>query len=76
MFHITQISGYAASGIGLSILFQFYRAQPLWIPIGWNGLFLAINVTMIGLLLKDKNFADTLDDDPEQVRFAEFPRFL
>lgn len=29
-------SGYAASAIGLSILFQFYRAQPLWIPIGWN----------------------------------------
>lgn len=60
-------SGYAASGIGLSILFQFYRAQPLWIPIGWNGIFLLINATMIGLLLKERNDADKLEEDPEQV---------
>lgn len=60
-------SGYAASGIGLSILFQFYRSQPLWIPIGWNAIFLLINATMIGLLLKERNDADKLEEDPEQV---------
>ncbi|CBN78395.1 conserved unknown protein [Ectocarpus siliculosus] len=58
----------AASGIGLSILFQFYRAQPLWIPIGWNGVFLLINVSMIGLLLKEKSEAAHIGDDPEQAR--------
>lgn len=67
IFAKTKNSGYAASGIGLSALFQFYRAQPLWIPIGWNGLFMVINVSMIGLLLKERNDAGKLGDDPEQV---------
>lgn len=62
--------GYAASGIGLSILFQFYRPQPLWIPIGWNGLFLLINASMIGLLLREKSEAANIGDDPEQVTFC------
>lgn len=60
-------SGYAASGIGLSILFQFYRAQPLWIPISWNGLFLAINASMIALLVRERSEAANLGNDPEQV---------
>lgn len=64
---VLALRGYAASGIGLSILFQFYRAQPLWIPIGWNGIFLLINATMIGLLLKERNDADKLEEDPEQA---------
>ena len=59
---------YAASGVGLSILFQFYRAQPLWIPIGWNAIFLGINLTMIGLLVNERNNAGKLEQDPEQVR--------
>lgn len=60
--------GYALSGIGLSILFQFYRAEPLWIPIGWNGLFMVINISMIALLLKERNDAARIQEDPEQVR--------
>ncbi|CAB1116594.1 unnamed protein product [Ectocarpus sp. CCAP 1310/34] len=65
---VLALRAYAASGIGLSILFQFYRAQPLWIPIGWNGVFLLINVSMIGLLLKEKSEAAHIGDDPEQAR--------
>ena len=38
---------YAVSGITLSIIFQYYREKPLWIPIRWNSLFLAINCMMI-----------------------------
>lgn len=66
----TPHSAYAASGIGLSILFQFYRPQPLWIPIGWNGLFLLINTSMIALLLKERSEAANIGDDPEQVRLC------
>lgn len=43
---------YAMSGITLSILFQYYREKPLWIPIRWNSLFLLINAVMIGYLVK------------------------
>jgi len=42
-------------GISLSIIFQYYREKPLWIPIKWNGLFMLINAMMILLLLKVEN---------------------
>ncbi|CAM9305592.1 unnamed protein product [Choristocarpus tenellus] len=61
------LRGYATSGIVLSVLFQFYRPQPLWIPIGWNGLFLLINVTMIGMILKERNDAGHIGDNTEQA---------
>ena len=48
-----QLRLYAMSGISLSIIFQYYRDKPVWIPIRWNVLFLLINVAMIALLLRD-----------------------
>jgi hypothetical protein len=48
-----QLRLYAMSGISLSIIFQYYRDKPLWIPIRWNAVFLLINVVMIALLLRD-----------------------
>ena len=45
---------YAATGITLSILFQYYREKPLWIPIRWNTIFLLINSIMIAHLLKEQ----------------------
>lgn len=35
---------------------------------------MAINVTMIGLLMKEKNDADKLGEDPEQVRDRQTDR--
>jgi hypothetical protein len=54
---------YALSGITLSLLFQYYREIPLWIPIRWNAFFLLINSVMIALLLKEQNDAYNLTDD-------------
>eukprot|EP01041_Mallomonas_annulata_P009852 gene9852-20491_t len=51
---------YAASGIFLSILFQYYREKPLWIPIKWNGLFLAINCVMLSLLVLESREAQNI----------------
>jgi CRP-like cAMP-binding protein len=51
---------FAASGVTLSILFQYYREKPLWIPIRWNSLFLAINLVMIALLMKEENDASNI----------------
>lgn len=47
-------------GITLSIIFQYYREIPLWIPIRWNFLFLLINGVMIALLLKEQNDANNI----------------
>jgi hypothetical protein len=63
---------YAVSGIGLSILFQYYREIPLWLPIGWNMLFLVINYTMIALLLKEKKAAENLSAEEKHVFMSLF----
>jgi hypothetical protein len=54
---------FAISGISLSVVFQYYREKPLWIPIRWNSLFLAINAVMILLLLKENIDADNIPDE-------------
>ena len=58
---------YALSGITLSIIFQYYREKPLWIPIRWNTLFLTINCMMILYLLKDFNDADNITDEQKEI---------
>lgn len=55
-----QLRMFAASGVTLSIIFQYYRERPLWIPIRWNSLFLLINAVMIVLLLKEENDAHNI----------------
>lgn len=54
---------YAATGITLSIIFQYYREKPLWIPIKWNFLFLAINTIMISFMLLEANEVNSLSHD-------------
>lgn len=58
---------YAFSGITLSILFQYYREIPLWIPIRWNALFLLINTVMIGLLIKKQSDAANMTEDQKKL---------
>lgn len=53
----------AMSGITLSIIFQYYREKPLWIPIRWNMLFLFINTVLLYLLFKESNDADNLPEE-------------
>jgi len=56
---------YAMSGISLSIIFQYYREIPLWIPIRWNSLFFTINLFMLMLMIKEENNAQQI---PEEQR--------
>lgn len=55
------------SGISLSIIFQYYREKPLWIPIRWNALFLLINLTMVLLLLKESNDAENIPEEQKEI---------
>lgn len=63
---------YAMSGVTLSIIFQYYREKPLWIPIRWNSLFLLINAVMIALLIKDDLAADKLSTEEKQLYHEVF----
>ena len=62
---------FAASGMSLSIIFQYYREKPLWIPIRWNVLFLAINASMVAALLMERAEADHMSPD-EKVLYTTF----
>jgi hypothetical protein len=46
--------------ISLSIIFQYYRAIPLWIPIRWNALLLGINTVMTVSLMLERQRADNM----------------
>lgn len=54
---------FAASGLSMSIIFQYYREKPLWIPIRWNSLFLFINGVMILLLIKEDRDAQNIPEE-------------
>jgi CRP-like cAMP-binding protein len=58
---------YAIYGISMSIIFQYYRQVPLWIPIRWNTLFLLINAIMIVLLLIEENEAMNMTPQEAEI---------
>ena len=65
---------YACSGIILNILFQYYRATPLWIPLRWNFLFLLINSAMIGISLKERNEAEYVPEEMKRLYDTVFKK--
>ncbi len=67
---VVLLRSYAIGGITASILFQYYRAQPLWLPISWNIIFLLINGAMITALIKERAEASQLEPEEAEV-FSE-----
>jgi hypothetical protein len=65
---------FAISGICFSIVFQYYRERPLWIPIRWNALFLVINIGMILLLLKEDVDANNIKEEEKLIYQNAFER--
>lgn len=57
------------SGSTLNIMFNMFRVvgPPVWIPIKWNVGFLALNAVMVLLLMNEREEAEELGKDPEQV---------
>jgi hypothetical protein len=49
------------------MVFQYYRPQPLWIPIKWNFLFILINAAMIALVLKEESDAKNIPDEQQKL---------
>jgi len=57
MFLLRVVSLVATS---LALLFQYYRKIPLWIPIRWNLVLVAINATMVTKLHLERQRADAM----------------
>lgn len=47
--------------------FQYFRPQPLWLPLRWNAAFITINLGMILLILKDQKEAEHFPDWEEEI---------
>ena len=63
---------FAATGISMNIIFQYYRQIPLWIPIRWNGLFFVINMAMIILLVKQERDAANIPEEQKELYLSMF----
>lgn len=57
----------AVSSISLVMAFNYYRPQPLWVPLRWNSLLLAINGAMIAGLLIERSRADNMPQEMEDL---------
>jgi hypothetical protein len=55
-----------SSGI-LATTFQYYRPVPLWVPIRWNVLLLAINGYMVTELLIERHRAENMPPDMKRL---------
>lgn len=55
-----------ASGV-CNIVFQYYRPQPLWLPLKWNALLLLINGYMVTALLIERYEADHMPPEMETL---------
>jgi hypothetical protein len=64
----------AATGIFLSILFQYYRPVPLSIPIKWNSLFLLINMYMIAMIKRDAIEAEHMPEEQKKLFLDTFAK--
>ena len=61
------LRGLAISSSLLSIVFQYYRPQPLWIPIRWGVVILGINGYMITQLMIERHKANHLSPQLQKI---------
>ena len=57
----------ASTSGALVILYNYYRPEPLWVPIKWNMLLLAINSTMATALYLERRNAEHMDPQLEEL---------
>ena len=48
----------AVGGLSAAVVFQYFRDVPLWLPIRWNALFVAINVFWVAKLYYDARIGE------------------
>jgi CRP-like cAMP-binding protein len=67
----------AVGGLSAALVFQYFRDVPLWLPIRWNALFVAINVFWVAKLYYDETAARRWSSEEERAlyekHFAHMP---
>lgn len=57
----------AMAGFGSMSVFQYFRPQPLWLPLRWNAIFIAINFGMSARLIAERERAKTFQTRDEEL---------
>lgn len=58
-----------------SIIYAYFApAQPLWLVMGWNGLFIGLNLVQIAILFRERRGVTFTDEEKElfQTSFSRF----
>eukprot|EP00978_Attheya_sp_CCMP212_P009859 scaffold23476_cov53-Attheya_sp.AAC.2 len=50
---ILELRMLAISSISFTMIYQYFRPRPLYLPLAWNSIFLSLNITMATLLYKE-----------------------
>ena len=58
-------------GLSAAVVFQYFRDVPLWLPIRWNALFVAINVFWVAKLYYDETAARRWSSGEERALYAK-----
>lgn len=61
----------AVGGLSAAVVFQYFRDVPLWLPIRWNALFVAINVFWVAKLYYDETAARRWSSEEERALYAK-----
>ena len=67
MSDILELRVTAISATLLGLCFQYFRIQPLWIPIRWNLVLLCINTYMVTTLYLERQRANSMPQDMEHI---------
>lgn len=59
------------------LFFYFAPATPLWAPIGWNVVFMIINIVQIGLIVRERSSVSFSEEEKElhETLFQSFAPF-
>jgi len=64
ILHLRTIS---MGSISLAMVFQYYRPQPLRMPLRWNAIFLLINCGMAGALYAERQEAEDMTEEMVEI---------
>lgn len=64
---ILQLRTFASGAIICGSIFQYYRPNPLTIPLRWNVVFLMTNISLASLLYMERKKSEEMSQDLEKI---------
>lgn len=69
---VLSLRALAVGSLVLTSAFQYFRPQPLWLPLRWNAVFIVINAAWIESIARERWLAHRLTDEEAELRRAVF----